>query len=282
MPPITPRKAAGVTLAELPRARARRTLSVDWGSIRSHEIELKLVGKTRREAAQPLLLGKRDFVQMRALFQEYNQSRSGFIDQCEFMAAVSKSNPELCDAPYDLSLRAAATYQSMFSAADKSGDNTLSFAEFLQAHRTGLSAKSANATIAKYGGPWDAELVEAAAKEASKLATKYRAHKYAFSRQESEEIHQVFRNWDLDGDGKISFRELCEKVPGIDRDTLGRWQHKCDVDGDGLLNKDEFAVLITEFYGDVSFGKQNARVKGSLEDMDEAKGVYHSFKIFDK
>ena len=37
----------------------------------------------------------------------------------------------------------------MFSAADKSGDNTLSFAEFLQAHRTGLSAKSANATIAK-------------------------------------------------------------------------------------------------------------------------------------
>ena len=50
----------------------------------------------------------------------------------------------------------------------------------------------------------------------------------------------------------------------------------------GTLDKDEFGVLITEFYGDAAFGKQNARAKGSLEDMAEAEGVYHSFKIFDK
>ena len=114
-----------------------------------------------------------------------------------------------------------------------------------------LGGEIADVVLWQYGGPWDAELAEAAAKEAAKLATKYRAHKYAFSRQESEEIHQVlpwvlqlrlaassrcalqvFTKWDLDGDGKISFEELCEKMPGIDRDTLGRWQYKCDVDGD--------------------------------------------------
>jgi len=217
--------------------------------------------KTRREAARPLLLSKKEFLPLKQLFREYDTTQSGFIGIHDFTRAISSRHPELI--PH---------VPGMFHAADKSGDMQLSFAEFFRSQHKGLSASSAKATIAKYGGPWAEEQAEAEAAEAAKLAARCKVQTRELTEEEVKEIHQVFDRWDVNNDGRISFQELCRKVPGIDCYTLGGWQYKYDANGDGLLDKYEFASLLTEFYGDASFGKQNERMQKHVKKLNEAEG----------
>jgi len=256
---IAVRKSA-LKLTQLIKPRARRTNSVDWHSIASHEQGTLKVIKTR-EAARPLLLSKKEFLPLKQLFREYDTSQSGFIDKDEFIQAISSRHPELI--PH---------VGGMFHAADKSGNMQLSFTEFIRSQHKGLSASSAKATIAKYGGPWAEEQAEAEAAEAAELAARCKIQDRELTEQEVKEIHQVFNRWDVNNAGKISFKELCQKVPGIDCYTLGGWQHKYDANGDGLLDKHEFATLLTTFYGDASFGKESERMQKHVKMLNEAEG----------
>jgi len=92
------------------------------------------------------------------------------------------------------------------------------------------------------------------------------------SAKEVEELREVFKSFDLDGNGSISVKELgkCMEKLGepMSEKECADLIKSTDIDSDGCMNFEEFAAMVSG--------------EGKEEDIDDEKSMMEAFALFDK
>ena len=181
---------------------------------------------------------KRDVFQLKAVFDEYDNDKSGSIALQEFMFVLKKKKTQPRPGEKsDLATRQAAQgvsildlSENVFHEMDTDGDGEVTFSELLK-----LMYKFATEQEIKVMLDWVKPPPEPEPEE-----------KPGLSADGKKQILQIFKMYDKDKNGQLSKKELIvalEKT-GLDKEEVTQYFQEFDTDGSDTIDKDEFLKLM--------------------------------------
>ncbi|XP_010274712.1 PREDICTED: calcium-binding allergen Ole e 8 [Nelumbo nucifera] len=97
----------------------------------------------------------------------------------------------------------------------------------------------------------------------------------ALDAEKREEIERVFRRFDMNGDGKISSKELGDVLRAlgteVSADEVKRMMEEMDTDGDGFIDLNEFADFHSSMIGEKKSGDELSELKDAFDLYDKDK-----------
>ncbi|GFQ06757.1 calmodulin [Phtheirospermum japonicum] len=100
-----------------------------------------------------------------------------------------------------------------------------------------------------------------------------------------EELNEAFRVFDKDQNGFISVAELCHVMTNLGEkltdEEVNEMIREADVDGDGQINYEEF-VVDADGNGTIDFPEFLNLMARKMKDTDSEGELKEAFRVFDK
>jgi len=183
---------------------------------------------------------KKDVMELKKVFDEYDKDRSGKITLAEFAAALKLKKAQSAPRPGEKSTLAQRKAnegigildlsESVFHEMDSDGDGEVEFGELLK-------------LFYRYARPDEIETMLSYVAVAPEPEPEPKSE---LSKAAKKQINDIFKLYDKDKNGNLSYQELKKALEktGFDNDEIKELFEGYDLDGDGLISKNEFETLM--------------------------------------
>jgi len=197
-------------------------------------------GKKQAHAKGASKYSKKDVLELKKVFDEYDKDGSGRISLAEFTASLKLKREMAAPKPGEkssLDQRNAAKgislvdlSEGVFHEMDEDGDGEVGFAELLK-------------LFYRYARP---DEIEAMMSYVAPEPEPEPEPKPELSKEAIQQIRQIFKLYDKDKSGSLTFAELKKALEktGIDPEEIKEYFDTYDGDGNGTIDKEEFEKLM--------------------------------------
>jgi Ca2+-binding EF-hand superfamily protein len=224
---------AGMALLDLvtknPNIRRLGTTRTRISEALRKKISLVVTENHRKRGAPHVrhynLIPRSEFFEAKGAFDKLDKNKDGRINAEEFTIGFSAKTA---------TVRKQA--RAIYTHVDKDFSGTVDFLEFLQASFPNISKEDIIYAVEVYS-------------KFEVLPTQKDVCLTSLTDAEKEEITAIFRRFDVNGDGHVSYQELKEKMiecwDDADMDEVFK---TCDEDSNQELNLEEFMFLMADYY----------------------------------
>ena len=176
------------------------------------------------------LYSVKEVLELKLLFDSMDIDGNGYINLQEFLTSPKWQSSHL-----------SATAGSVFNTVDRDGDGNITLKELLRVAFP-ASNKASLQDMAEF------------LQDASDPKPVKKVRERKLGEKEIKEITEMFSVFDINGDGKVSLKEIVQNTGGeasiLGDDDLQMLAEKYDTDGDQVLDVNEFKELMKTFYLD--------------------------------